>query len=237
MDERSEAKSFTFYRSYFEAAKDLPSKEEQADFLMSVCSYIFEGQEPNIQGVASAMFKLAKPNLDISIKRAKAGAIGGSNKQGEHKEESNDNQNASKTEATDKQAEIKCEAIKELGIRNKELGDIEREKVEKEKVQKVMEAWNGLPLVNISAIRGKRLESLRAREKEYSLDDVLKAVHGIRDCPFLLGQNKSNWQIDFDWFIRPNNFPKVLEGKYKEKKDGANFGDVGSVPKEYGDVL
>lgn len=24
--------------------------------------------------------------------------------------------------------------------------------------------------------------------------------------------------IDFEWFARPNNFPKVLEGQYDDKK-------------------
>ena len=74
MDER---KAFSFYRSYYEASKDLPTKEDQADFLMAICSYIFDGVEPKISGVASAMFKLAKPNLEMSVKRANAGQIGG----------------------------------------------------------------------------------------------------------------------------------------------------------------
>ena len=100
MDER---KAFSFYRSYYEAAKDLPTKEDQADFLMAICSYIFDGVEPEITGVASAMFKLAKPNLDTSIKRASVGQTGGKSK-------SNAKQNGSKPEANDKQTESNDEA-------------------------------------------------------------------------------------------------------------------------------
>ena len=96
MDER---KAFSFYRSYYEASKDLPTKEDQADFLMAICSYIFDGVEPEITGVASAMFKLAKPNLETSIKRANAGQIGGSSNKKENKVKANDKQNESKTEA------------------------------------------------------------------------------------------------------------------------------------------
>ena len=109
----SERKAFSFYRSYYEASKDLP-KEAQADFLMAICAYIFEGVEPDLQGVASAMFKLAKPNLDTSIKRASVGQMGGKSKanakQNGSKPEANAKQNDSKPEANDKQTESNDEA-------------------------------------------------------------------------------------------------------------------------------
>lgn len=102
----TERKAFSFYRSYYEASKDLPTKEDQADFLMAICSYIFEGEEPELQGVASAMFKLAKPNLETSLKRANAGQIGGSR----NKNITNEKQNGSKTKANEKQNESNEEA-------------------------------------------------------------------------------------------------------------------------------
>ena len=55
MEERA---TFKFFRSYFEAAKDLGDKEMQADFLMAVCDYALNGSEPEISGVASALFRL-----------------------------------------------------------------------------------------------------------------------------------------------------------------------------------
>ena len=131
MDER---KAFSFYRSYYEAAKDLPTKEDQADFLMAICSYIFDGVEPEITGVASAMFKLAKPNLDTSIKRASVGQTGGKSK-------ANAKQNGSKPEANDKQTESNDEAnpkrymINDYMINDYMIND--KEKIDKkEKPQK-----------------------------------------------------------------------------------------------------
>ena len=81
------------------------------------------------------------------------------------------------------------------------------------------EKWNALPLHNIVSLKGKRLDMLRARVKEYGMDDVLKAIGIIQRSPFLLGQNNSRWQITIDWFLKPNNFPKVLEGNYLPKED------------------
>ena len=55
---------------------------------------------------------------------------------------------------------------------------------------------------------------LRARIRENGVDAVLEAIENVKKSPFLLGDNKKGWQITFDWFVRPNNFPKVLEGNY-----------------------
>lgn len=92
--------------------------------------------------------------------------------------------------------------------------------------QPIIDAWNSLPLNNINSIRGKRLDSLRARIKEYSFDDVLHAISMIQNSPFLLGQNKHGWQITFDWFVKPNNFPKVLEGNYEKTAAPVGKNDV-----------
>lgn len=141
MDER---KAFSFYRSYYEAAKDLPTKEDQADFLMAICSYIFDGVDPEIQGVASAMFKLAKPNLDTSVKRANAGQIGGSNNKKQNKTKASEKQNESKIEANEKQTASNDEAtpkrymINDNMINDNMINDInDKEKInKKEKPQK-----------------------------------------------------------------------------------------------------
>ena len=247
-----ERKAFSFLRSFYEAAKELP-EDQQAVFLMAVCDYAFTGEEPEIHGVAAAMFKLAKPNIDASLKKAAAGSVGGSNKQTASKPQANDKQTASKTEANDKQTESKSEAndkqteskpqaIKDKGDRIKDKGkeikeEEEKEEVEEEKTpqkyQPILEAWNDLPLANIRMISGKRLKMLQARIKQYSFEDVLKAIENIHASPFLLGQNQRNWQICFDWFILPNNFTKVLEGNYKEKQDAGGF----TEQRIYGDVL
>ena len=219
-----ERKAFSFYRSYYEASKDLPTKEDQADFLMAICSYIFDGVEPEIQGVASAMFKLAKPNLDTSVKRANAGQIGGSNNKKQNKTKANEKQNESKIEANEKQNESQAEAINDYMINDYMIND-KKEEVEEEKTpqkyQPILEAWNNLPVTNIRIISGKRLQMLKSRIKQYSFDDVLKAIQTIHNSPFLLGDNKRKWQITFDWFILPNNFPKVLEGNYLPKEEPA----------------
>ena len=131
----SERKAFSFYRSYYEASKDLP-REAQADFLMAICAYIFDGVEPDLQGVASAMFKLAKPTLDTSIKRASAGQTGGKSKanakQNESKPEANQKQTASNDEANPKRYMINDYMINDQMINDKEKID-KKEKPQRHK--------------------------------------------------------------------------------------------------------
>lgn len=87
-------------------------------------------------------------------------------------------------------------------------------------VRRITEAWNALGLGQISKLTGssKRGGMLRARVNEYGADTVLKAIEKIRNSSFLRGQNKNGWIITFDWFVRPNNFPKVLEGQYDDRR-------------------
>ena len=97
MEERS---TFQFFRSFYDAAKNIPDKEMQADFLMAICEYALNGKEPEGSGIINALFALVKPNLDISRKRAQAGRKGGEANNSKHEVENNheeapENQNES----------------------------------------------------------------------------------------------------------------------------------------------
>lgn len=98
-------------------------------------------------------------------------------------------------------------------------------------IEQVITIWNELDgLGDIKAIRGigdtgdrKRLTI--ARLKEYGVDGFRNAVERIKVSDFLQGKhNGKPWAITFDWMIRPNNFPKVLEGNYDNKVSGEQQG-------------
>ena len=65
----------------------------------------------------------------------------------------------------------------------------------------------------------KRYRSLVARIREYGPDAVVEAIDKIRESDFLRGANSSGWVIVFDWFVKPNNFPKILEGNYDNRAE------------------
>ena len=101
----------------------------------------------------------------------------------------------------------------------KEKDNISGEILSKKK--SVITAWNeaaeGTGIPNITDIKHgtQREQMLNARIKEYGLDTVLDAISEISKSDFLQGK-ANNWVIRFDWFIRPNNFVKVLEGNYRD---------------------
>lgn len=87
-------------------------------------------------------------------------------------------------------------------------------------VRLVVEMWNSLESFGIRPVSkmtssSKRSSNLRARLREYSLEDFETAIENIKHSDFLLGKHNGRpWQITFDWFVLPSNFPKVLEGNY-----------------------
>jgi predicted phage replisome organizer len=83
-------------------------------------------------------------------------------------------------------------------------------------VRRIVQAWNSLGLQQLSRVttESRRGNMLRSRIAEYGTDAVLEAIEKIRNSDFLKGQNAKGWVITFEWFVKPNNFPKVLEGNY-----------------------
>ena len=71
-------------------------------------------------------------------------------------------------------------------------------------------------------ITEKRKRVINNLLKEYSVEEVLQAMEKIRTSNFLQGNNKTGWQIAFDWFINKSNFLKVLEGNYDDKANSNN---------------
>lgn len=120
----------------------------------------------------------------------------------------------------------KTHAEKDIGL------DIDKEKDNKlivskdticqTDVRRVIEEWNKLQEVGINPIRdikpsSKRCQLLKGRIREYGIDEVLNAINNVRKSDFLRGENNRGWMITFDWFVKPNNFLKTLEGNYNKE--------------------
>ena len=77
-------------------------------------------------------------------------------------------------------------------------------------------------------ITEKRKRVINNLLKEYSAEEVLQAMEKVHTSSFLQGNNKTGWQISFDWFTNKSNFLKVLEGNYDDKENentgSKNFG-------------
>ena len=87
-------------------------------------------------------------------------------------------------------------------------------------VQDVVDAWNSLGvqvLRKVPPSTTKTGQMLRTRIREYGIGSVLEAVEMVRASDFLMGRTNADWLITFDWFVRPNNFQKVVNGNYNKR--------------------
>ena len=95
----------------------------------------------------------------------------------------------------------------------------------------VLQRWNSTGATNITKISAgsQRAKHLTARVNEHGEDAVLKAIDNIKQSSFLKGDNSEGWTISFDWFVKPSNFVKVLEGNYTDKKLRQNIKQIGKA--------
>ncbi|ENK0837087.1 phage replication initiation protein [Clostridium botulinum] len=110
--------------------------------------------------------------------------------------------------------------------------------VSSNKLQPIIDKWNSLNLNKLVSINSgtNRYKLTNTRIKEYGLETVLEAIDNIKNSSFLRGQNKKGWTIKYDWFIKPNNFIKVLENNYidgEEVNGGTKQDSSGNKKQEY----
>lgn len=97
--------SMIFYRSFYEAIKELPY-ELQGEIYGAIFKYGFDFVETELQGVAKTIWTLVKPQIDANIKRFENG------------KKAKTKQSVSKTEAKDKQTTSKVEANNNNNVNN-----------------------------------------------------------------------------------------------------------------------
>jgi hypothetical protein len=59
---------------------------------------------------------------------------------------------------------------------------------------------------------------INARFGENGMDKIISVIRTAGESDFLNGKNDKAWKADFEWIMRPQNFLKILEGKYENKK-------------------
>lgn len=74
-------------------------------------------------------------------------------------------------------------------------------------------------LSKVAKLSDKRRSHLRARIREHGLETWRAAMRAVGESDFLSGRRGGGvWRPDFDWFVNPNNFLKLIEGKYHDGK-------------------
>lgn len=70
----------------------------------------------------------------------------------------------------------------------------------------------------LTKLSDSRKKAIKARLKQYSIDDFKRLFTMAEESRFLKGQNNRNWQANFDWLIKDANMAKVLDGNYVDRQ-------------------
>lgn len=98
--------SFIFYRSFYDAIKDLP-RDVQGEIYTAIMEYSLYGKETeSLKPIARSVFTLMKPQIDVNNKRFENGRKGGRPKSGNQPD---GNQEETKVEPSNNQKETKVE--------------------------------------------------------------------------------------------------------------------------------
>lgn len=134
--------------------------------------------------------------------------------------QTNDKQTTNKRQANDKQTTttIEYKSKRDKDISSTDVEDAAPTRVEidfvavKDFFNRTMENAS-IPKIR-TKIDGRRKEMLTARVREYGIDMVYEVITKAAASSFLNGGGNRGFVADFEWLMRPNNFPKVLEGNY-----------------------
>lgn len=99
--------------------------------------------------------------------------------------------------------------------------EIETDTLQK-KYNQIIDLYNDtcVSLPRVLKLSESRKKAIKARLRQYTIDDFCTLFNMAETSSFLKGQNDRNWTADFDWLIHDRNMAKVLEGKYANKKGG-----------------
>lgn len=216
--------SVVFYRSFYEAVKDLPP-EEFKESVQAILDYGLDDKPPDKQGtIAHTVFSLVRPQIDANNRRFKNGCKGGkepNRNQTRTKTEPNCNQNVTKPEPNPNQTRTKPEP-KEKGERRKEKGEINNNKtIMSPPTSRGRPAYQYGEVVDYLNLRaGTKYRStsedtrkhIRARVNDgYTLDDF-KAV---------IDRKVAEWKgTEWEKFLRPSTlFGSKFESYLNQKEE------------------
>ena len=209
-----------FYRSFYEAIKELDDTT-QVQVYNSIFQYALNDVEPDLKGVASAVFKLIRPHIDANNRRRENGMKGGRKKtepepnqnQSETKTKPKPNLTETKTEPNSNQSESKPEGkykIKNINI-NKNIK--EKESKEKERSPEGDTKKSRFIPPTVEEVR------MYCEEKGYSVDPQ-RFVDFYNSKNWMVGKNKmTSWHSAVSgWEARNKESPP----QYKSSADKAH---------------
>ena len=184
--------SFIFYRSFYEAIKDLP-RDIQGEIYTAIMEYSLYGKETdNLKPVARSIFTLIKPQIDVNNKRFDNGCKGGRPLKKETKEKPSNNQKETKEKPSNNQKETKEKPNKNYNVNdnnndNKESTNVDKKERPPKSDYERFNEWLKEHTPNILKLQRQITEEEFLKlKKKYSYDqivDILQSMENYKDAP------------------------------------------------------
>ena len=228
---------YTFYDSYFRAIQRIDDPLERLAAYEALSKYAFTGEYTDLNGMAGLVLDMAIPTIETSTaNRERAKKAKESKKEVVSIEQSKEisiekskeiSIEKSKEQSKEKKIKEKKNNVKEREEKGSEEGEAAQGGEDEEAapdINEIVDKWNKLPapIPKVKSLEGDRKKLLKARIREHGTAEVIAAIEQVARSDFLQGKNDRGWNINFDWFIKPNNFQKVHEGNYTEDKQDDN---------------
>lgn len=136
----------------------------------------------------------------------------------------------------DRQRMVLCNVTSNVTVTDGNALDIDKEiDIDKEKdikrinYQEIVDMYHSICLSypRIKSLSESRKKAIKARLKQYTIDDIREVFQKAEASDFMKGKNDTNWSANFDWMMKDANMAKILDGNYDnrgQKKSRVNVG-------------
>ena len=236
-----ERESFVFYRSFRDAFRAL-DKDVRLRMYEAIINYGLDLIEPHFEGIEKVLWTLIRPQLEANNKRFENGCKGGNPnfKKGQpnpyYLKGEKDNQKITKKQPKDNRKITERLPNVNENV-NENVNDIRTLKTSFKvssfgandapadpeiDFEKIKGLWNDEAHKNHSlmpmlrSMQKQRQKQIAARIREYGEEVFFDAMKKAVASDFLNGKNRRGWIASFDWFVKPTNFAKVVDGNYND---------------------
>ena len=217
-----ERESFVFYRSFRDAFRAL-DKDVRLRMYEAIIDYGLDLIEPHFEGIEKVLWTLIRPQLEANNKRFENGCKGGApmGNQNARKQPKN---NRKQPKNNQKQPNVNENDIRTLKTSFKVSSFAPNDAPADPKIdfEKIKGSWNDEAqkshslMPKLRSMQKQRQKQIAARIREYGEEVFFDAMKKAVASDFLNGKNRRGWIASFDWFVKPTNFAKVVDGNYND---------------------
>ena len=225
-----ERETFIFYRSFRDAFNAL-DKDVRLRMYEAVINYGLDLVEPHFEGIEKVLWTLIRPQLEANNKRFENGCKGGApmGNQNARKQPKDNRETTQKQPRNNQKQPNNNNNNNENDIRTlktsfkvSSFGANDAPADPEIDFEKIKGLWNDEAHKNHSlmpmlrSMQKQRQKQIAARIREYGEEVFFDAMKKAVASDFLNGKNRRGWIASFDWFVKPTNFAKVVDGNYND---------------------